>query len=301
MPSNNAMDTSFADTLTKFFITEISTFSDAPDSILGNINKLSCSYGQLHITRPIADPYTDVKIQRKWEVERRDTPKIVQDLDLYSVGNGIEIPRVDYAGDPNNVQIHVANQGAVFRNGIEKLFVEGSSVAGSRIYGVADYPNATAGTINRPEMAYFDTTAGAWSGAANIRDDLIDATMGLQIKKFYGPYALLAPTIVKTMITEVIQYTATPTKQWINNTFGMPVLFSPFVHEGAAKTDFNCYLIDLSKAHLIMSPVQADAYYVNKDHAYMYDWEVYATVAFDPLYDGTEYLKGVAALDARAW
>ena len=296
MPDNNLFTTSHADTLTKIFVTQVSTFSESPETILGNINKFSINYGDIHIKRPIADPYQDAKIQVEWNVESRDTPKILQDLDLVSIGNSIYSKRIDYFGDPENVQLHVGNQGMVFNYAVEKMFVEGFSAGGIRVYGVADHPNATVGTVNRPEMAGAITSAGSWSGAENIIDDLIASEDALIAAKFYGRRALLAPLNLRPILTKPISYTSDSVRGWIKQEFGLPILYSPFVHEGAASSDFNCYLVDLDKINFLQTEVLMDAYYVNEKHRFYWDWETYGSVAFDPLNNGTEYLKGVVQL-----
>ena len=225
MPDNNLFTTSYADTLTKVFVTQVSTFSESPSTILGNISKYTVDYGDTHIKVPVSDPYVDAKIQVKWNVERRDTPKIVVDLDLASIGNSIYADRIDYFGDPQNVQQHVGNQGLVFNYGVEKMFIEGFNAGGIRVYGVADHPNATAGTKNRPEMAGAVTSAGSWSGAENIEADLIGAEDELIADKFYGRHALLAPLNLRPILTKPIQYTDTPINKWVQQDFGLPILY----------------------------------------------------------------------------
>lgn len=301
MVTQPAYDTDFAVTLAQIMRTQLTTYSQTPDRLIGAVNKVPISYGQTSIYRPIADPKQDIQASRTFRGAPTDlAEKVVQHLDLVNLSTRLSIPRVDYAGDAANAGLHVAAHSSLLVDAIEKVFIEGLSTT-VLCYGVYDYPTATAGTIPRPEIAYNDTTDGDWSTTANIRSDLIKCIVGLTTKKFYGPYLLLAPSICRPMFSEVIANTNVPTSQWIKNSFGLDIAYSPFVHEAATSEDYNLVIIDKSKVHLGLSQVFMDPYYDDKDHAYMYDWEVYMTPLFDPLYDGTEYLKGVARIDARDW
>ena len=54
------------------------------------------------------------------------------------------------------------------------------------------------------------------------------------------------------MLTEVIANTAQPISTWVKSTVGIDVAYSPFVHEAATKDDFNVYIIDTGKVHLLL-------------------------------------------------
>jgi hypothetical protein len=293
-------DTSFATLVTAYFREQLSTFSASPFSILGSVSTMGIPYGKETVDRIVQDPGTIVHASKQWDGRRKLKVTLKQNVDAINLGDGLMISRQEFASDPEGSMIHVRDQGRNFRDAIEATLVEGvATIAIAR--GIADFPDGTAGTINRPEIAYNDSTAGDWSTISYLRSDIIKSITGLQLKGFYGPYLLIAPVIVKTMITEVIANTAVPVSTWIANSIGIPVAFSPFVHQTATKDDFNCYIIDASKVHIGLSDIMFDAFYEQKDHAYYWDWECYMAPLFDPLYDGTEYLKGVARLDARDW
>jgi len=240
MVSEYDMDSTWSTLVTDFIKVQLSTYSAAPDSILGNISTIPVSYGKRTTQRTIQDPDTLVHVSREFQPHR--APKVTepQNLDLANLSDSFVVPRADFAADPEGVRIHVRDTGANFRNGIEKLMMEGSTV-NVVTRGIADVPGVTGGTINRPELQAIATT-GDWSTTANMRADLINALAAL-----------------------------------------------------------NVYVIDTSKVHLGISQVMMDAYYVSKDHAYYWDWEVYCVPMFDPLYDGTEYLKGVASILSLDW
>lgn len=293
-------DTSFATIVTDFFKTQLSTFAAAPNSILGSVSQLPIMAGKETVDRKIQDPETIVHASKTWDGRRAKKVTLKQNVDAINLGDGLEIPRNEFNADPEGARIQVRDTGMIFNNAVEKTLIEGvSTIAIAR--GISDYPSGTAGTINRPEIAYNDTTAGRWDAPANFRSDVIKSIVGLVKKRFYGPKLMLAPDIVKPMLTEVIANTAVSVDQWMKSSIGIPIAFSPFVHEGATKDDFNVFIIDTSKVHLGISTMNFDAWYEQKDHAYYWDWEVTMAPLFDPLFDGTEYLKGVARLDARDW
>jgi len=300
MVSEYDMDTTWSTLVTDYITEQLSTYSAPDDSILRFINTIPVKYGKKTTQRTIQDPDTIVNVGREFSPHRSPKVTETQNLDLANISDSFWIARGDFASDSEGARIHVRDTGSVFRNGIEKLFITGATI-NVVTRGVEDYPSGTVGTINRPEIAYVSTTHGDWETTANIRADLIDSIAGLILKRFYGPHLILAPSIVKPMLTEVITNTAVPINQWVKSSAGLSIAFSPFVHEAATKDDFNLFIIDTSKVHIGLSQVMLDAYYVNKDHAYYWDWEVYAVPMFDPLYDGTDYMKGVARLDARDW
>lgn len=301
MPTNNDFDTSFAKTISQIMSTELSTYAASLESLLGKIDVIPFGYGKQHITRPISDPYQDVMVDRRFAAPEQEGRKLVQELDFVCISKRLRIDRVDWAADPKNAANHVRDYLSIVKDGIEKYFIEGSSTR-ILMYGLSDYPSGTTGTINRPEMAYDSSTAGDWNTTSNIRTDLINCETGLILKKFRGRKAILAPTIVKPMLSELISAgTPVSSAQWVNSIFGMPIIYSPFVHEAATKDDFNLYMVDLDKIHFGMSDLKVDSFYDNKDHAFFVDFEIYLGFLADPLWDGTEYLKGIARLDARDW
>ena len=301
MVTQPAYDTDFAVSIAQIMRTQMSTYAETQDRLIGKISILPLTYGKTSIYRPIADPDQTVVLDRTFQGSPTDlAEKLVQHLDLVCLSDRLSIPRVDFAGDPANAAMHVSAHSQILLDGLEKTFIEGAA-AKVLTYGVYDYPAGTAGTVNRPEIAYNDTTAGAWSTTANIRSDLIDTLSGMVLKKFYSRPLLIMPSMARPMMSDVLANTSVSTSTWIKNNFGVDIAYSPFIHEAAVSTDFNCVIIDTAKVHLGMSQIFMDSYYDDARHSYNYDWEVYMSALFDPLNDGTEYLKGVGRLDARSW
>ena len=301
MVTQPAYDTDFAVTVAQIMRTQLSTYSQTQDRLFGAVNIIPLTYGNTSIYRPIADPDQKVIASRTFQGAPTDlAEKIVQHLDLVNLSDRLSIPRVDFAGDAANAAQHISAHSSILMDGLEKLFIEGLSTT-VLSYGVYDYPSGTTGTVNRPEVAHEDATDGDWSTTANIRSDLIKCIIGLTTKKFYGPYLMLAPSAVRPMFSDVLANTSVSTSTWIKNNFGLDIAYSPFVHEAATSDDFNVIIIDRSKVHMGMTQILMDSFYNEDKHAFTYDWEVYASPLFDPLFDNTEYLKGVARMDARDW
>lgn len=301
MVTQPAYDTDFAVTVAQIMRTQLSTYSESQDRLFSKVNILPLTYGKTSIYRPVSDPDQKVIASRTFQASPTDlAEKLVQHLDLVNLSDRLSIPRVDFAGDAANAAQHVSAHSSLLMDGLEKTFIEGLNTT-VLSYGVADYPGGTAGTINRCEIAYTDTTDGDWSTTANIRSDLIKSGVGLTLKKFYGQHLMLAPSAVRPMFSEVLANTSVSTSTWIKHNFGLDIAYSPFVHEAATKDVFNVYIIDRSKVHMGMTQILMDSFYNEDKHAFTYDWEVYCSPLFDPLFDGTEYLKGVAQMLARDW
>ena len=186
------MDTSFATIITDFFKVQLSTFAAAPNSILGSVSQLPIAKGKRTIDRIVQDPETIVHGTKTWDGRRAKKVTLKQNVDTINLGDGLEIPRDEFNADPEGARVHVRDTGTIFNNAVEKTLVEGvSSIAISR--GIADFPNGTAGTLNRPEIAYDNSTAGDWKTVAHFRTDVIESIVGLTLKRFYGTHFMLSP------------------------------------------------------------------------------------------------------------
>ena len=300
MPTNFDMDTSIAKTLSKVMGTELSLYSGAGHALLEGINKIQIPYGKQHITRPVSDPYNDVVVDRRFAAPDQLMDKQVQDIDLVCLSKRIVIDAVDYAGDPVMVAKQVSDALNILKDGIEKYFIEGSTTR-LTMYGVKDAPATGNTLINRPDTLPY-THAADWKTATVMQAETSAALSLLIAAGFYGPYAMLAPTICKPLFANVMTNTAVPVSTWLSSALGLPVIFSPWVDSDAvAATAFDVYIVDLSKVHIGLSDLKVDAFYSNKDHAFIWDFEVYMSALFDPLHDGTDYDKGVATILAIDW
>jgi hypothetical protein len=305
MAGNNYMDTTWATLVTDFIQQQISSYSQPNESVLGYFPVVPVKYGDKRFQRTVQDPATIVGIGREFNPDAKKKITHVQNGDMACIYDRLEVPRVDFAGDVQGVNIHVGARNDVFVRTLEKVLIEGAS---SRVvvYGIDDFPNGTAGTINRPEMAGSVTTAGDWVTIANAREDIAVAVSALISKRFYGPKVLLVPSLIKPFVSELISGAGSSGPEatlgnWIVSALGLPIAYSPFVHEAATTDDFNVFVVDTSKCSLGMTAILMDAEYDSKGHAYYWDWELYFAPMFDPIYDGTEWLKGVVRLDARDW
>ena len=300
MVTHDSFDTEWARTVTQNLGTTLSNYSSPGNQLLANISIIPLTYGQQRITRNISDPYQDVVLGRRFNAPEQQAEKRVQSLDFVSLSKRVMIDALDYAADPRNAAIHIADSMNIMRDGLEKQFIEGSATPLLQ-YGLADAPGGTAGTIIRPEDAGVQATSGDWSVITNMQEDITEGIGMLLDKGFYGPPMLLAPSITMPMFAHVQTSTAVPVATWIQSALGLPIVFSPFVDADATRDVFDCYLIDRSKVHIGVSDLKLDAYYSNLDHAYYWDMETYTVPLFDPIYDETEWIKGKVSLLARDW
>ena len=167
------------------------------------------------------------------------------------------------------------------------------------MYGLLDYPNATSGTKTRPEQLAPVTTLGAWTTQNNMIGDLA-AMQNVHLGKgFYGPYAIVAPPVLKPYLTFVLSSTVTIYKTFINSLLGYPIYFSDHFDSDATKDACDIYMIDTSKFKLFMTPLKNKAFYSNDQDDYVWRWQTRAAYGSLPKYDGTEWLKGIVkcALD----
>ena len=298
MVSNNDFDTSYAKTVSQMMATSLSTYSSAGHAILENINIIPYVYGKEHITRPVANPYDDVIIDRRFNAPEQQAEKLVQEIDFACVSKRIMIDSVDYAGDPANAQKVVSDGLSIVKDGLEKFFIEGTS---TRIVNYGLHDNTITGIINRPDVAGLVTSALKWDTITGMQDEVGDCLGQLIADKFNGPYLMMAPTICIPLFAQVMTSTAVPVSTWVSQALGLPVIFSPFVDSDALVTAFDVYIIDTSKVHMGMTDLKIDQYYDNKGHAYFWDFEVFTSALFDPLNNGTEIVKGVGLISQVDW
>ena len=291
-------DTSFAYQANQIIDTMVSTYSIPDDNILNYVRPWPLDFGAPAFVRGIADSDAGISIDADWNPHEENADKLAQTLDIAHGSKRMKVTDYVFAQDPQNVAVQTNDKMDAFMRGVERVLVDGAT-GNITIRGIADYPNATAGTINRPEMAGSVSTAGDWITGANMRADLIGADIALADAGFYGRRVLLLPLSMKSVLSEVITNTDTPVRKWVNSGLGFDTAYSPYVHYGATKDDFNAYLIDADHVYLGMSNVRVKNFYSDVGHAYYFDWETRFVPFFDPKYDGTEYLKGVVRLDAR--
>jgi hypothetical protein len=291
-------DTTIAQLITQVFTEHLSSYSKPQERLFSAISKKEIIGNNKVLNRPISIPDTIVSLEKDWEDRRKEANRESQTLAAYKLFKGFTIKDDDF--NAQNAAKHAEDSAEMMIDALETMFAVGTTEK-YNVYGVADYPNATAGTINRPEIAYNDTTAGDWATVANMRSDVIKCIAGLETKGFHGPFGMIAPTLVKPMVAEVMANTATSVGQWLNSTIGIPVFYSQYVDADATKDAFDAFVIDLKKCHLFMGAMNTKFFYSNEKHANMYDFEIRAVPAFDPIHDGTEWMKGVARLAARDW
>jgi len=283
--------------------------SVSPDSLLRVLPREQAAYGENPWKRLIAHP--DDKIGIGMEFKRTgDKPRtITQRYDMACIYTSLEVSQFKFASNPSGANLNVAGKAKKFIEMLEQIVIEGSP--SPVVYGLGDQGAGSGSTtVERPDAPTAITTAGDWSTTGNIKTDFINADAALIAKGFTGKNKVaLLPSIARPMLTDLIANTAIPISQWFSNMIGYPVVFSSMVRENdmsgnytaATKDAFTAYLIDLDHVLLVTSPLLASNHFSSDQKTYYWDWEIYATVAYNPLYDGTDWIKGVVAINDIDW
>lgn len=307
-----AFDTSKAAIVTQVDKNIASTFVAPQDSLLNYLNIQPLPYGMRHWTRSIPNPSDDVHISVEFERKSSKQAKIVQDFDLIGIMKSIDATELEVAGDPGCWEANKAGVAGYYRDGLERTAIEGST--NPLMYGIGDQGAGTGSTtVSRPDAVDLVAATSAWSTEANMRADFIKALMDLINAGFTGPKLAIMPEIALPMLSNLIANTAVPVGTWFKSAIGIPICFSSQCRENDASGTyaapnydisdggFSTYVIDLSRCHLALTEIKVKSYDVAKDHAVYQDWEVYGTMAFDPLHDGTDWNKGVRMIDNCGW
>ena len=290
--SNYEYDTDLSVSISKLVQRSMTNFSAYPGSLISKLSIIDVPYGQKQIRRKIRMPEEEVKVDRAFNPPEKHPDKEMQVIDLACISDRIQVDRADLAGDPEVVSGYVTDIGENFLQALELLVCAGNTRP--LVYGITDVPGATTGTIGRPETCTIPTTAGKWDVAGNMNTDLSSLDKALEDQKFYGEKLLVAPPLLKSWLAnQQLTYTGTNLASWISNVAGYPIAYSPFIDPDATIDTLDLYMIDPRKIHVAMGPVKVDAYYNQKDHAYYFDYELYATVVPDVRKNSTEWVKPV--------
>jgi hypothetical protein len=288
----------YALSVAKIDPTTMSTFVPQPDSVLRVVKKTPITYGTKHWTRPTSDPDKEVNISNGFVGESKGMGKIVQSLDLACISRRRAIDQVDAAADPANVANHVEAFGPILTAGLEITLVIGC--ADPVVRGILDYPNGTAGTKDRPEMIA-PVTGGNWHTDGVLRQNIIEAIANMVIKGFNGPKCLIVPPLVLPMLADVAAAVPNGQGGWLLSILGIQVCVSPYIDADSTKASFDACIIDMNRVGVGATNLDVTAFHSDEQHADVVDGECWATGFFDPLHDGTEWLKGVCMITANSW
>ena len=155
-----------------------------------------------------------------------------------------------------------------------------------------DYPNATAGTVVRPEQCAPVTTAGAWTTPANMFEDFASMEATLIDKNFHNEKLLLAPSRVRPYLNTLLTSTTAPYSYWVQSVAGMPIIFSEWVDADATKDAFDIYMVDRNGFDLFTTPMSVRGFFDNNTEDFVWHWKTRAYLLAKPKHDGIEWLKG---------
>jgi hypothetical protein len=291
MSSNSRLDTTIALKITKILPTYLTNFVQYPGaSIISFMEGQDAPFGDKTTVDGIRHPEEEITVSSEIEYNFKYARKYARRMDMPSITDAIMIKEEDYAGDIPNAMGHIADLGANFAEGINLFAFEGSLKP--LMYGISDYPNATDGSRERPELCAPVTAAGKWDVASSIPPTLADMEMTLTSKRFYGPKIVLAHPIVKPMLSNILTNTATPVGTWMTSAYGYPIIFSPWVDADSTVNASDVYMIDASKFAYTMTPVRIKTYFDDPTDDWVWKWQTRFVLRPKPLYDGSEWLKG---------
>ena len=291
MSSNNRLDTNIALQVTKSIATYLSNFVPSPGaSILGWMTAEDASFGTKTSLDGIRHPEEQVTVSSEIEYNSKNARRYRRRLDMPSVTDEIRIVEEDYAGDVTNAMGHVSDLGSNFIEALNLLSFEGSLKP--LMYGLNDYPSGTSGTRERPEMVAPPTTSGAWDVPTNVTKDVSLLKQALINKKFYGQKLLLAHPIFEPMLDLVVTNTATPVGM-VPGVKGTPIIYNHFIDSDATITAADIYMVDATKFAYTMTPLRIKSFFDDNTEDWVWRWQTRFVLRPKPLYDGTEWLKGV--------
>lgn len=295
MASLKQWDQDWFDRFKKIYATNVSMLALYPEDALGWIRVMDVPYGQKQIERPVRKPDQDVQIAKNEEFTRpKYAASEVIKLDMPAIMDEIRVREEYYAGDTANALGHVADLNANYKRAIMKWAWEGSDT-NPILYGIVEDTASASTTIETPghvDTASALSSAGDWDTYEYMATDIATLIAQLQEKGFFGPFAMLAPPIIRPFLQRyVIDYTA------VSYSFGMPVYYNPYIDSGATTGAAAIYVIDTSKFELHMTPLKARAFWNDENDCYVWRWKTRMVPCALPMHDGTDYLKGIAGFD----
>ena len=291
MSSNNRLDTDIALQVTKSIATYLTNFVPSPaESILGWMTAEDAPFGFKTSLDGIRHPQEEVTVSSEIEYNTKYARRYRRRLDMPSVTDEIRIQEEDYAGDIVNAMGHVSDLGENFVEALNLFSFEGTLKP--LMYGLSDFPDGTSGTRERPEMVEPPTTNGAWDVPTNITKDVAELKQALIAKKFYGQKIILAHPIFEPMLDLVMTNTATPAGM-VPGIKGTPIIYNHHVDSDATIAAGDIYMVDASKFAYTMTPLRIKSFFDDNTEDWVWRWQTRFVLRPKPLYDETQWLKGV--------
>lgn len=259
--------------------------------------------------------YGDVSWKRRWihsdetvqvGARRERVPKepatTFTELDLADISDALMVGNFQYAGNPAMYDQHAREKGVIFREAFNNLLWSGHSTA-PRVYGVIDKGATSTGSHNDPIMCGAASNLGGWSAVSNIRGQVIQALQNMDIKGFrgLGNKALVCPTFVRPMLTQLITNTVVPITQWFQSTVGLPIIFDRQVDTAGSPSSFVAAIVDTDDIIPAMTPLTIANFYDDWRQSYVQDFDIMMCVGYGTKLpaDGSTssgYYKGVCRL-----
>jgi len=301
MASIKQWDTDWFDQFKSIFPTNLTNLQIYPGDPIAWINRVNVPFGNKAAQRAIRMPDQNVQVAKDVTYLEKDAQRLVQRVDMPAIFDAINIDEEYYAGDVVNALGHVSDLFENFKNGIANLVYNGSA-SDPLCYGLLDAGAGTGSTtIERPDKCTDITTSGKWDIPGNMFEDIASAETGLENKGFYGPKRLIAPPLVKPLMSSLLTSTVTPYRTWVSSIGQYPITFTPFADPDAAIGTFDVFMVDETAFDLYANPLKVRGFFDNNNEDFKWHWKTRAVLLARPKWDGTDWKKGIVKIDQVDW
>jgi hypothetical protein len=246
-------------------------------------------------------PDQDVQVAKEVTYLDKYAARQVQTADMPAIFDSLRIKEEYYAGDVVNALGHVSDLFENFNDGIVNFAYNGS-VIDPLAYGLMDGGAGTGSTtITRPDKCTDVTPAGNWDVQKNVFIDIGSAENNLVAKGFHGPKRLIAPPLLKPLLSSLLTSTTTPYRVWVESIAGYPITFCPLIDPDASTALADVYMIDESAFDLYMNPMKVRGFFDNNTEDFVWHWKTRAYLLARPKWDGTDWKKATCKIAQLDW
>jgi hypothetical protein len=294
-------DTDHMDQFKRIFPTTFSNLQIYPGNPIDWIPVKDMAFGEKQAQRNIRTPDQGVQVAKEVKYIDKRATRIPQVADMPALFDSLIIPEEDYAGDVVNALGHVADLFENFNDGIVNFTYNGTTIDPTA-YGLMDAGAGTGSTTsNRPDKCTDVTPSGNWDVQKSMFIDIAQAQNNLEDKGFFGPKRLIAPPLLRPLMSTLLTSTVTPYRSWITSIAGFPITFTPFIDPDATTALADVYMVDESAFDLFMTPMKVRGFFNNDDEMFKWHWKTRAYLLPRPKWDDTDWKKATCKIAQLDW
>jgi len=283
------------------FPTSFTNLQIEPGNPIDWIPVTDMAFGQKQAQRNFRTPDQDVQIGKNVKYLDKKATRIPQVADMPAIWDSIRIDEEDYAGDVVNALGHVSDLFQNFNDGIVNFTYNGSTID-PLAYGLMDAGAGTGSTtVTRPDKCTDITPSGNWDIQKNMFIDVGAAEAGLEAKGFLGPKRLIAPRLLKPLMSSLLTSTATPYRSWVESIAGYPITWTKLIDPDATIALADVYMVDESAFDLFMNPIKVRGFFENNTEDFVWHWKTRAYLLPRPLNDKTDWKKATCKIAQLDW